>query len=77
MAERIALDEDNQYFVSTHNPYILGSIVGKTPVKDLAVYMTTMEDYRTVVKRVADDKSPLFYEYGQDAFLNLSKLVDA
>jgi hypothetical protein len=77
MAERIALDEDNQYFLSTHNPYILGSIVGKTPVKDLAVFVTTMEGYRTAVKRVADDKLPLFYEYGQDAFLNLAKLVEA
>ena len=77
MAERIALDESNQYFLSTHNPYILGSIVGKTPVKDLAVFVTTMEGYRTGVERMAEDKLPLLLDYGQDAFLNLSKLVDA
>jgi len=77
MAERIALDDSNQYFLSTHNPYILGSIVGKTPVKDLAVFVTTMDGYRTGVERVADDKLPLLLDYGQDAFLNLSKLVDA
>ena len=78
LAERMALDESNQaYFLSTHNPYILGSIVGKTPVKDLAVFVTTMEGYRTCVKRVPDDKLPLLLDYGQDAFLNLSKLVEA
>jgi len=77
MAERIALDESNQYFLSTHNPYVLGSIVGKTPVKDLAVFVTTMEGYRTCVKRVPEDKLPLIFDYGQDAFLNLNKLVGA
>jgi predicted ATPase len=77
MAESIALDESNQYFISTHNPYILGSIVGKTPVKDLAVFVTTMEGYRTCVKRVPDDKLPLILDYGQDAFVNLDKLVES
>ena len=77
MAERIALDESNQYFLSTHNPYVLGSTVGKTPGKDLAVFVTTMEGYRTRVKRVPDDKLPMLLDYGQDAFLNLSKLVEA
>lgn len=77
MAERIALDESNQYFLSTHNPYVLGSTVGKTPVKDLAVFVTTMEGYRTCVKRVPDDKLPMLLDYGPDAFLNLSKLVEA
>ncbi len=76
VAERIALDESNQYFLSTHNPYILGSVVGKTPVQDLAVFVTTMEGYRTCIKRVPDDKLPLLLDYGQDAFLNLSKLVE-
>jgi hypothetical protein len=75
MAERVALDESNQYFLTTHNPYILGSIVGKTPVKDLAVFVTTMEGYRTRVAQVADEKLPLIFEYGQDAFLNLNHLL--
>ncbi len=77
LAERIALDESNQYFLTTHNPYVLGSIVGKTPVQDLAIFVTTMEGFRTCVKRVEDDKLPLILDYGQDAFMNLNKLVEA
>jgi hypothetical protein len=77
LAERIALDEANQYFLSTHNPYILDSVVGKTPVKDLAVFVASMEGFRTRLKRVADDKLPLILDYGQSAFMNLEKLVEA
>jgi hypothetical protein len=76
LAERIALDESNQFFLSTHNPYILGSIVGKTPVKDLAVYVTTMEGFNTCLKRVPDDSLPMILDYGPDAFLNLDKIVE-
>ena len=77
LAERIALDESNQFFLTTHNPYILGSIVGKTPVKELAVFVTTMEGFRTVLKPVSEDRLPLLLDYGPDAFVNLEKLVEA
>src|SRR6185503_18698496 len=50
LAERIALDDSNQFFLSTHNPYVLGSIVGKTPVKDLNVFVTVMDGFYTELK---------------------------
>ncbi|MHA1431827.1 MAG: AAA family ATPase [Candidatus Freyarchaeota archaeon] len=31
LAEKIALDTSNQYFISTHNPYFLLSILEKAP----------------------------------------------
>ncbi|HMO65751.1 MAG TPA: AAA family ATPase, partial [Verrucomicrobiota bacterium] len=49
LAERIALDETNQFFLTTHNPYVLMSIIEKTPTADLAVYVTRMRNYRTEV----------------------------
>jgi len=50
LAERIALDESNQYFLTTHNPYLLRSIVEKTKKDDLNVCVTYMEDYTTKVR---------------------------
>jgi AAA15 family ATPase/GTPase len=76
VAERIALDESNQFFLTTHNPYVLGSIVGKTPIKDLAVFVTVMEDFRTRLKSVSAEGLSQLLDYGPDAFLNLDKLVD-
>ncbi len=77
LAERIALDESNQFFLTTHNPYILSSIVGKTKVKDLAVFVASMEDYVTRLKPVSVDGLSKILDYGPDAFLNLDKLAEA
>lgn len=77
LAERIALDESNQFFLTTHNPYILGSIVSKTPEKDLAVFVATMENFRTKLKPVPPNGFSKILDYGPDAFLNLDKLVEA
>jgi hypothetical protein len=76
LAERMALDETNQFFVTTHNPYVLGSIVGKTPVKDLAVFVATMENFCTTVKPASVDGLSKILDYGPDAFLNLDKIVE-
>ena len=77
LAERIALDESNQFFLTTHNPYILSSIVGKTLEKDLAVFVTTMEGFATKVTPVSANGLARILDYGPDAFLNLDKLVEA
>jgi hypothetical protein len=77
LAERIALDESNQFFVTTHNPYILSSIVGKTPVKDLAVFVASMENFCTKLKPASVDGLSKILDYGPDAFLNLDKIIEA
>jgi hypothetical protein len=75
LAERIALDESNQFFLTTHNPYVLSSLVTKTPAKDLAVFVTTMHDYQTVLHPVGEEGLSRILEYGPDAFLNLERLL--
>ena len=42
-AERIADNETNQFFISTHNPYFLGSVLEKTAIEDIAVFINTMK----------------------------------
>jgi hypothetical protein len=75
LAERIALDETNQFFLTTHNPYVLDSIVAKTPVEDLCVFVTTMEAYQTKLKPLSREGLSKILEYGPDAFLNLERLT--
>jgi hypothetical protein len=77
LAERIALDETNQFFLTTHNPYVLGSLVAKTLVKDLAVFVTTMDGYRTVLKLVPEQGLSRILDYNADAFLNLDRLTES
>jgi len=48
LAERIALNKDNQFFISTHNPYMLLPLVEKA--EDLRIFVTYVKDYQTKVK---------------------------
>ncbi len=73
LAERIALDETNQFFLTTHNPYVLMSIIEKTPRADLAVYVTRMKNYRTEVRMLSDAELSEALELSMDLFLNLDR----
>jgi hypothetical protein len=75
-AERIALDSSNQFFITTHNPYLLSSIVEKTPVEALNVFVTTMEGFQTKLKRVPDQKLPDLLDLDSAAFFNLPRLIE-
>lgn len=76
LAESIAVDSNNQYFIATHNPYLLSSIVAKTPVDQLSVFVTTMDNYQTNVKLVSTENLSTLLDKGVDAFFNLNKLVE-
>jgi len=76
LAEQIALDESNQFFITTHNPYLLASVVEKTPQDKLAVFVTRMEKFETNVKQIPEQKLAELLELDSDAFFNLDRLVD-
>jgi predicted ATPase len=76
LAERIALDATNQFFMTTHIPYLLSSVVEKTPVKDLAVFVTRMEKFETRLKQIPDKNLPELLELDADAFFNLDRLAE-
>jgi predicted ATPase len=75
LGESIALDENkNQYFIATHNPYLLTAIWEKSAAGDVAVFATYYKDYETKVKPLtADDMAWLFQA---DPFLGVSHLVE-
>jgi len=76
LAERIALDKSNQYFVATHNPYVLSSILEKTNMKDMRIFITYYENYQTKVKKINEDKLPLLLDLDASIFFNLDKFMD-
>jgi len=73
MGEKISLDNTNQYFIVTHNPFLLLSIIDKTPVHDLNFFITEYANYETSVKEVQADELPKILELDSDVFLNLNK----
>ncbi len=76
LAESFALDNSNQYFISTHNPYLLTSILEKTPLKETAVFMVSFKDYQSKVKSLSEDQISELVSLEANAFFNLEKFVE-
>lgn len=77
LAERIALDKsDNQYFISTHNPYLLLSILEKAHKDEVAIFITYLEDYQTQVKPLSDNGKRDILDAEIDAFFNIDRFLE-
>lgn len=77
LAERIALDQNNnQYFISTHNPYFLLSIIEKTRLNELAVFITYYQDYQTRVKQLSEEEIEKILDLGPDVFFNIELFIE-
>jgi len=76
LAERIALDETNQFFITTHNPYLLLSLIEKSNQDDLNVCIVQMKNYQTSVSVLNADQISEILELNSDAFFNFDKILD-
>jgi AAA15 family ATPase/GTPase len=74
LGERIALDETNQFFIATHNPYLLSAIIEKGRKEDVQVFITYFKDYQTKAKPLTPDEISELME--ADPFFNLDRFVE-
>ncbi len=75
LAERISRDETNQYFISTHNPYFLLSILEKTSVNKIGIFVTYIEKHQTKVKLLTEKELEEVLDLDASIFLNLDKFL--
>jgi hypothetical protein len=76
LAERIALDRNNnQFFITTHNPYFLVSILEKTPKKEVTIFVTSLENYQTKVKPLTEKQKEEILDMGLDVFFNVERFL--
>ena len=73
LGDKIGFDESNQYFIATHNPYLLLSILEKTPKDEVNVFITDFIDYQTKVKCLNEDEKSELMDY--DPFANLDHFL--
>ena len=76
LAESIAKDErENQFFLTTHSPYMLTSIIGKTPASELNVFVCRLEGSETKVYSMNEDQRMELMEMDMSAFFNLDRFL--
>ncbi|MGB7992566.1 AAA family ATPase [Methanoregula sp.] len=73
LAEEIALDDENQYFIATHNPYLLRSIIEKAPKIKVNIFVVSTEEYLTKVTKLDSHNVRDLLE--SDPFFNLSSFI--
>jgi AAA15 family ATPase/GTPase len=74
LGERIALDETNQFFIATHNPYLLSAIIEKARKEDVQVFITFFKNFETHVKSLIPDE--VVELMGADPFFNLDRFIE-
>ena len=74
----ILLDENsNQYFITTHSPYILTEFIEDADARnDLAVYVVDYTNGETVIKKMSDEELTEVAQYGIDLFYNLESYLE-
>lgn len=76
LAEKIALDNrGNQFFLTTHSPYILDSLISKTPSADLNVVLCRMENFETKAYQLNQEQIVQLMDWSMDAFFNFDRLL--
>jgi len=77
LAEKIALDKtNNQYFIATHNPYFLISLIEKTPKDEIATFVTYFKDYQTKTKALSENDIERALGMGSDLFFNINQFLE-
>jgi hypothetical protein len=76
LGEMIATDTSNQFFMTTHNPYFLSSLVAKTPAAHLALFVCYRdEDGATGAKRLSQSEVERVIEQGASIFFALEDFL--
>jgi AAA15 family ATPase/GTPase len=74
IAEIMAREKSNQYFITTHNQYLLSALLDKAPENEIQVFATFRKERNTVVRPIPMDQLYDLMQY--DLFLNLERLAE-
>lgn len=71
LANSIAADSDNQYFLTTHSPYMLETLIESVPLEDLNVSLVYFDNHETKINVLNDDAIQKLIDKEIDIFFNL------
>lgn len=75
LGERIAADLSNQYFIATHNPYLLIAILEKAEKEDVNVLATQYHQHETKITALTEHQVSRLLD--ADPFLGLKGVLEA
>ena len=76
LADRITISAENQFFISTHSPYLLNTLIENLSDDELSVFLVYYEDFQTKVHRMTAEDLKEVLDFSIDVFFNLDKFVN-
>lgn len=75
LSELIKADNDNKYFITTHSPYFLNSLIEDSlTVKDISFFHVYYENYQTKVRKLTQKELDVLWGASVDVFFNVDSL---
>ena len=76
LGEMIGADKSNQFFLTTHNPYFLASLVAKTAAENLSLFVCYRDsEGSTKAKPLSAEEVAQVVEQGASVFFNLDDFL--
>ncbi len=63
-------ENNNQYFITTHSPFLFNTIVENTEFDNLSVFIATYQNYQTKLKKLSKEDLSELLNDGIDIFFN-------
>lgn len=76
LAFKIAYSETNQFFIATHSPYLLGTLMENLSFEDCGIFICSYKDYQTQIRELTQQEVEEAIDYGQDLFMNIDSFID-
>ena len=76
MAEKIIDSKENQFFITTHSPYLFNTLLSDTEKEEISVFVTSFKDHETHMKKLSNNEISEIMDYGVDVFFNLKHFED-
>jgi AAA15 family ATPase/GTPase len=75
LSELIKSDTNNKYFITTHSPYFINSLIEDSEkMKDISFFHVYFEDYQTKIKQLTQKDLDVLWGSGADLFFNIDSL---
>ena len=78
LGDEIIKAVNTQFFIATHNPYLLNNLIENTPSKDLSVFICGYDKNKseTTIKKLSVEDLSELLDHGVDIFFNINKYLD-
>ena len=78
LADEIIQSVNKQFFIATHSPYLLNSLIEDTPADELAVFVCgyNKRNSETIIKKLSPEDLSELIDFGVDIFFNINKYLD-